>query len=130
MKNDTMKLLESIQNNLNESDVNKEQFISMLTPTINKVYKFAYQYITGTGNVGFAADIYDSKAYLVGTPGSTSIKLGFIGYNKHSDDYNVYVDIIKDDKVISRKEKRYISIEEAIDFLDQCANEQLNISNS
>ena len=130
MKNDTIKLLESIQSNLNESDINKEQFISMLTPTINKVYKFAYQYITSTGNVGFAADIYDSKAYLIGTPGSTSIRLGFIGYNKYSDDYDVYVDIIKDDEVISRKEKRYISIEEAIDFLDQCANEQLNISNS
>ncbi len=124
MKNDTMKLLESIQNNLNESDINKEQFISMLTSTINKVYKFVYQYDTGTGNIGFAADIYDSKGYI---SGGTSIRLGFIGYNKHSDDYDIYVDIIKDNKAINRKEKTGVSIEEVIDLLDQCANEQLKI---
>lgn len=121
--------LSKIDDQMNENDykytsgknnnITEDEFISMLTPGINKVYKFTYF----PNRLGFAANIFDNKGY----PGDDNgfIKLGFIGFNKSSNDYNIYVNIVDNGQIIDKREKNYISIEEVIDFLDQCANEQL-----
>ena len=107
MKNDTMKLLEGIQNNLKEGFGPKyKDFMNMITPEINDIFGF------GTMEDGMGDfEIYNVDGDYIGN----------IYNDRDNDRYNVTV-LDENNKKVS---KSFKTIEEVISFLDDIANKVL-----
>ena len=108
MKNDTMKLLESIQNNINEGFGPKyDDFMNMITPEINDVFNF-HTDEDGMGDF----DIFNVDGNYVG--------------NIYNDRDNDLYEINVKDENNKKVSKKFKTIEEVINFLDNIANKVLD----